>query len=860
MSGVPHSSTSFSPSLTCVARRLAAEMAQQWEEGQRPLTEAILAAHPELADQVDVVVELVYEEICLRRQYGEPCNTVEVLNRFPRWREQLEILLGCHRLLEEELSDSAQQVSTFPAVGEKIGEFELLAELGSGSVGRVYLANQSILARRPVVLKLTPDTSLEYLSLARLTHTHIVPLYGMFEDPSRRLRILCMPYLGGSTLARILTLLESIPLSIRTGRHLLDALDRAQADLPVHTPRRGPARQFLAQASYTQAICWLGACLADALQYAHERGLIHLDIKPSNVLLAGDGQPMLLDFHLARPSLPAGAAAPDWLGGTPWYMSPEQVAALACVRTGQRLPSALDGRSDIYSLGLLLYEALGGKRGGNSKATTISISPTAEGSAFPPLDRCRRGFSPGLADIVARCLRPEAAHRYRDAADLAGDLRRHLAHLPLRGVPNRSWGERWRKWRQRRPHRLILLSVVGTLVLVGAAVGQLAWAHLRRQADEARTDLAEGKKHLARLEYEAARDRFRHGRSLLDTLPGWGDLKEQLSAQRQLVEQLQTAEELHRAVDRLRFLGGLEGVSEARLRTLEDLCGRLWNLRAALADRLPEEPINYRKRAREDLPDLAVLWTDLRLKIASKEERDAAAREALGVLEQAEKLFGPSPVLYAQRQDLEEILEHRERAAEAGRQAAALPLRTAWDHYALGRFQLRRGRLAEAAPLLDRAVELQPDSFWPHFYRSLCAQRQGRNLEAISSLTACLALSGDRAICYYNRALAWSALGRDDQAVADYTRAIEADATFGAAWLNRGVLHYRARRYVAARADLEEALRRDATPAVAAYNLALVDGAEGQQAQAILHLQEALRHDPGYQEARTLLMQLRRGN
>ena len=95
----------------------------------------------------------------------------------------------------------------------------------------------------------------------------------------------------------------------------------------MNIPVEGPACRFLDRASYVQAVCWIGVCLADALQYAHERGLAHLDVKSSNVLLAADGQPLLLDFHLARELLPAGSPAPVSLGGTPGYMAPEHLAA-----------------------------------------------------------------------------------------------------------------------------------------------------------------------------------------------------------------------------------------------------------------------------------------------------------------------------------------------------------------------------------------------------------------------------------------------------------------------------------------------------------------------------------------------------
>src|SRR5204863_4386204 len=198
---------------------------------------------------------------------------------FPQWKSELQVLLHCHRLLDE-----PSTIPDFPEVGQTLGDFKLLGELGRGALGRVYLASQPSLADRPVVLKVTPCDGHEHVSLARLQHTHIVPLYAAQDFRQENLRILCMPYLGGAAWGRIMDRLQDVPAARRTGRHLIDALDQAQAAAPVALPRETPAREYLAQASYTDAVCWVGICLADALQYAHQRGTVHLDLKPGNVL------------------------------------------------------------------------------------------------------------------------------------------------------------------------------------------------------------------------------------------------------------------------------------------------------------------------------------------------------------------------------------------------------------------------------------------------------------------------------------------------------------------------------------------------------------------------------------------------
>ena len=267
-------------------------------------------------------------------------------------------------------------------MGEVLGGFRLLAELGRGASGRIFLASQPSLADRPMVLKVTACGQEEHLSLARLQHMNIVPLYseqvqraavcGSFACPTWGVR----PWPGSSRRFRGFR-----PPGARAC-DLVEALDQIQRALPVVLPAQGPFRRYLARAPYVQAVCWIGACLADGLQYAHDRGLVHMDIKPSNVLLAGDGQPMLLDFHLARGPLDADAPAPRSLGGTPEYASPEQRSAMDSIRGGRSLPTTVDGRSDIYSLGVLLYEALAGRprrraRLARGSASRIRRSPSA---------------------------------------------------------------------------------------------------------------------------------------------------------------------------------------------------------------------------------------------------------------------------------------------------------------------------------------------------------------------------------------------------------------------------------------------------------------------------------------------------
>jgi serine/threonine protein kinase/Tfp pilus assembly protein PilF len=770
-------------SVTELAERLVDEMARRWQAGERPGAEEFLGRHPELRAHPEAAADLIYEELCLRQAHGEAVDAEAVLDRFPEWRGPLRLLLECHRLLEP-----PRQAARFPEAGEALGEFRLVAELGRGAQGRVFLARQPALAGRPVVLKLTPRTGREHLALARLQHTHVVPLLSAHEDAERGLRVLCMPYFGGATLGRILERLRDRPPAARTGRDLLRALDEAQRAAPVALPTRGPGRDNLTRASYADAVCAVGVCLAEALHYAHERGLLHLDVKPANVLLAADATPMLLDLHLAHEPIQPGQPPPEWLGGTLSYMPREQQAALAAVSAGRPVPAAVGARADVYSLGVVLYEALGGPH-----RYLPGVSPR--------LDRCNPAVSPGLADVIHRCLALEARDRYGGAADLAADLRRHLNHEPLRGVPNRSRTERWRKWRRRRPHALPLAAMAVAVVLALAALagGAAAWL---RQDPVGQTEQAEQ----ARADAE----------------------RERLGGQ------------LHRLADRLRGGYGTGAPASPELVRLDADFRDLWGRRAEIAERVGAE------RARADLLDVALCWCDLHVSRAG-DGVPAARREALAVLAEAEALFGPDPVLAHERQ------RHGGAPTRPGREA-----RTAWEHMALGRSCLRAGNWDEAAAHLDESLRLEPAGLWPNFYRGLCWHHAGRYQEAVTAFSVCVGAAPDSAACCCNRALAFAELGRTREALRDCDRALQLDPALAAAALNRGILHYREGRLADAVTDLERALDGGADPAAVHYNLALVRLARGERDAALRQVQLALDRDPDNRDARALRERLGR--
>jgi serine/threonine protein kinase len=751
--------------------RLVEEFAAAWQRGERPPAEAFFERHPLLTTQSEAAIRVVYEEVCFRQGEGQEVRLSELVRRFPQWQSELEVLLDCDRLL-----GAVQGPPVLPEVGETLGDFLLMAELGRGARGRCFLAAQPSLSYRQVVVKVTPFDQAEHLSLARLQHTHIMPLYSEHEFPARRLRALCMPHLGGATLARILAELGEMPPDRRSGQSLLNVLDRAQQASPWPQSGESPARRFLARSSYVHAVCWIGACLADALQYAHDRGLVHMDIKPSNILVTTDGQPMLLDFHLARPPISMGELPADGVGGTPGYMSPEQEAMVSAMDTGWAILSGIDARSDLYSLGRVLAEML---------APDV---PRDEAARSPRSWRFIPEVSTGLVDVIRKCLAIEPGERYPDAASLAEDLRRHMADLPLRGVRNRSLSERWRKWCRRQPDALFrvkaLLAASFAALTIVAAVWLTFLAPRLRAASGA---LREGTALLDRRDYPGAAKVLTRGSALIEGLPGGEVLSRDLASALRLTDRLEEVDRLHRLVDRLRLAESATNRPVPSAREVERHCRALWEARRSLLERAGT-PLNpgLEQQLRDDLLDLAVIGSNLRVSLETEPRRHADAHRAgLRLLDEAEALFGPSHVLYLARQAHAAALGLSDLASAAARGASRVPPRTAWEHDAAGRVLLAAGDLARAEAAFERALALRPQDLWPNFHQGVCAFRLGRYEEALNAFRVCVALAPERAECFYNRALAYTALGRTAEATRDRARARSLDPTLATLPLDR---------------------------------------------------------------------------
>lgn len=382
--------------------------------------------------------------------------------------------------LSEKPTDAAGVDLPRVTAARKFGRFEIIRELGRGGLGVVFLAHDPVLNRqvaikipRPEAL-MTPDLrmrfSREAQAAARLTHPHLVSVYEVGEVGP--ICYIASAFVEGPNLAKWLR-----------GRR------------PAPTARQAAS---------------IVAVLADAMQYAHQHGVLHRDLKPSNVLLepacqpsGGDSTsggieltPKITDFGLAKLEDLAGDFTRTGLVlGTPAYMAPEQAHGKL---------DEIDARTDVYGLGAILFELLTGHPpcAGSSEADTlrrvVTDEPTFRGEAL-------RALPADLRAIALKCLEKEPRRRYQSAGDLATDLRRFLAGQPTHARPLGLLG-RAAKWSRRRP-TAAALAIVSCMAAVSLLAGSLYYSvrtsHLFNVAEERRREIERNEGTLRGLLYAA---------------------------------------------------------------------------------------------------------------------------------------------------------------------------------------------------------------------------------------------------------------------------------------------------------------------------------------------------------------------
>ncbi|APW60731.1 protein kinase domain-containing protein [Paludisphaera borealis] len=939
-SGPPPDPRSFLASWTEAAgfpgARLAVfrtDMSLRWEAGQRPEADWYIQHFPELGE--DTIVALIYEEFCLREEAGETPQPSAFLSRYASFSESLRRVLDIHLLVGSGSASALPLASTsvgpgerpgrvaFPEAGQVVAGFELVEELGRGSFARVFLAREIHLADRLVALKLSLRGSREPQTLARLQHTHIVPVYSHRVDPESDLNLLCMPYFGRVTLAQILAeVARSADGETLTGCTLVEALDRLE---PSDGSTSGPStgRKALSERTYAQAVAWWGARLTEALGHAHDRGVLHRDVKPSNVLIAADGTPMLLDFNLAHESIVEDerSRAAANLGGTVDYMAPEHLEALAEARSDY-----IDARSDLYSMGVLLFEATLGRkpfqppRKAGSIAESLLSAADARRRDSSALFASKGEIPAALQAVVGRCLAPDPEDRYQSAAELTADLQAVADDLPLIHAREPFWSRTARRLRRNRLRLaaaaliLVSCSVIAVAVVNRSVERAERLEHGNQNYDQGKIDLDQERFEKAKLQFEAASQLARrsevgiwgrlfrwrgaegvvggarltpHGR---ESYYSFEELDQKAREKAKLADRYATtrghAEDLHTAADGLRMrLIGLGEDLPGAVRELQEQLGPFhvlnsrddWTSPEHIWWSLLDEP--RRVRLKREVDELLFLWmagVEAAFRTTGKGASEASReslRLALDVCDRALSFAESKAPWQSLRERIRALMDDDAPAglSEGFEPQAPEPAldveRSALACFQWGLLNSSLGNRGRARLWLQRAVRLEGSNYWYQFYLGFLEDQAGLRNDAVHQYSIAAALKPESPWVLFSRARLYRMKGLWSWAIVDLERTLvlmRDRKEVVQVRLELGYVHQALGDFARAREQYDAALKVDPDGPLgraARLNLANIDAESGLVERAHAGYDAVLKLDPNDSAARysRALLDLRMG-
>ncbi|MEU0875946.1 serine/threonine-protein kinase [Nocardia brasiliensis] len=396
----------------------AAELGKRIAEYRKEFPE--VEQSPDLAD-------LVCAEFSARRRHA-PLPVAEFIAEYPEFADEIRERLAAFDTDEGAAdvgaAESAAAVAALAALapGRRIDDFDLLTDLGAGVLGRVFLARQRSM-QRLVAVRLSAGRASAPQTMAQLDHAHIVRVFDqrvLLEAATPRL--VYMQYLPGGTALGVLEQRRCDPES-DGGAVLLRAVDAAMEAKGEIRPSDSSVRAEIAALSWPETVAWVGRRLADALDHAAHLGVLHHDIKPANVLFTAEGVPKLADFALRESG---GTNHAELEADSLRYRSPEQLARLL-----DPAAPAPGTRSDLYSLGLLLWEMLTGAHPFDDQPEAAEARPDAltrmlearrAGIPDSALAQLPADTPAALRRVLLDCLRAEPKRRWRNGAELAGQL------------------------------------------------------------------------------------------------------------------------------------------------------------------------------------------------------------------------------------------------------------------------------------------------------------------------------------------------------------------------------------------------------------------------------------------------------
>lgn len=429
----------------------------------------------------DLPLDLVMEEIQLRKEAGHSLDAGEYARRFPQHAATVAELLGGKLSARPEATGAVTKRSRPPElrIGLQIDDFVIVQTLGSGAFANVYLARQVSMSRL-VALKVSKGTGDEPQALAQFDHPNIVRVFDqrLLEEPP--LHLLYMQFHPGGTLADVVQQVRQTPAEERSGGLILRAIDDALLKTAQAVPERSSLRDELGLMSWPMAVAWIGIQLANALETAHHREVMHRDVKPANVLLSADGVPKLADFNVSFSGGAGRAGAARSFGGSIGYMAPEHLRAISATALSQ--PEEVGPRADLYSLAILLWEMWQGTRPFHSETQPGSWIEAVDGQleSRTQIQTAQRQHQDALSRLLEKILRDALEFHPGDriASGSEFEARLLLAMHPEAARLFDPEPDSWHGWFSRRSPWLVTAVVI---LVPNAIAGAFGWYYNKEE-------------------------------------------------------------------------------------------------------------------------------------------------------------------------------------------------------------------------------------------------------------------------------------------------------------------------------------------------------------------------------------------
>jgi serine/threonine protein kinase/tetratricopeptide (TPR) repeat protein len=732
--------------------------------------------------------------------------------------------------------------------GQPLGDFRIIREVGRGGMGVVYEAEQLSLDRR-VALKVLPLAATmdprhlqrfhtEARAAAGLHHTHIVPVYCVGCE--RGVHYYAMQFIDGVPLSQVIRELREADSKPAQGQAAAEEVrttaytsSPGQAATPSVTTRAAGEMTARSGAGrrgrdyYRQVAEW-GVQAAEALDHAHQVGIVHRDVKPGNLLLDERGQVWVTDFGLTH--VQHGEVSLTMTGemvGTLRYMSPEQALAKRVV---------IDHRTDVYSLGATLYELLTMRPVFRGEDRQELLRQVAFEEPVRPR-RLERAIPAELEVIVLKALEKRPQDRYATAQELAEDLRHFLRDEPIR-ARRPSWLQVARKWGRGHQAAVRAASVL-LLVLVAFGFGFALW-WVRQQAEaeaEARAAVQEAVRRQQDEKWEAALSAVRRAQGVLRNFGADPALRQQVS---QLARDVEMAQRLEEA--RLQGAAVKDGHFDHAGCVAAYAAAFAWYGLDPEHGDIDEVADSIRSSSvRANLVAALDYWAGLK-RLTKGEDW----KHLLAVVRAAD------PDEWRNR-----LRDAWERGDSKGINdlLASANVDELWPA-TLGLLRLSSDQSAnvsreQAVALLRRVQQRHPADFWiNHDLARLLAKAQPPQLdEAIAYYRAAVALRPQSAGVHLNLGVALKDKGRLDEAIAEYQEAIRIKKDYPEAHNNLGVALKDKGRLDEAIAEYQEAIRIKKDYPEAHNNLGNALGTKGRLDEAIAEYREAIRLKKDFPEA-----------